>query len=237
MEKLIVRVLTKLREKNSRVRLPWVTLFLLGLLSLFAWLPEGSQATLQYDRTAIASGEYWRIFTGHFVHWTNTHYYWDCIVFLIAGAFLETIRRFLFLLVGAVSISMISAGLFFFQPHLDYYRGISGVDMALVIAVCLMSASFCRLKRRKGLASMWYVVLGFCFLKPILETYFSASVFSVNLGTGVSVSAAAHLLGALAGVLATLSFWQVEHFCQRSNHSCRRLWAISTFYNSEYPSN
>ena len=52
-------------------RVPLWTLALVGSGLLIYSMP-GWTAHLVYDRTAILSGEVWRLITGNFVHWSTS---------------------------------------------------------------------------------------------------------------------------------------------------------------------
>ncbi len=72
---------------------------------LFSFNDAGS--SLQYDRTAIASGELWRIITGHWVHWSFDHFLWCVITFVTLGAICERQSRAGFILSVTLSATII----------------------------------------------------------------------------------------------------------------------------------
>src|SRR4051794_2008646 len=68
-------------------RLPLVTLlFTGGVLAVrnFADL-------LGYERVKVGQGEWYRLLTGHFVHWSGEHLVWDVAVFALLGILSERI--------------------------------------------------------------------------------------------------------------------------------------------------
>jgi len=95
-----------------------------------AWRP-----VLLYDRAAIGRGEWWRVWTGHLVHFGWPHFVADTGLFVILGFMLgaRPARRYalvLFLLPAAIS-----AAVYFFAPSLTRYGGLSAVDLALLLFV------------------------------------------------------------------------------------------------------
>jgi rhomboid family GlyGly-CTERM serine protease len=105
---------------------PWAAgLFLLFII--LAWLP-GAEDALSYQRQAIASGQYWRAFTGHFVHLNLAHALMNGVGTLMLAVFLrqELPLRYWWtvLLIAPFGISL---GLWFKQPELLGYAGFSGV--------------------------------------------------------------------------------------------------------------
>ena len=152
---------------------------------------------LQYERTAVDSGAYWRLLSGQFVHWTPRMATIDLLVLLITGSWLETIsRRLVLWTVG--SAALLVGVTVHAWTDLSTYRGISGIASGLYVAVALVVAAdrsprWLRLVALSGL-------IGFV-AKTVYEVATGVTLFSGRLPDGVSVAPAAHLAGALAGIL------------------------------------
>ena len=104
---------------------------LVANLGLFHWSTERSQQlikSLQYDRSAILTGEVWRLVTGNMVHWSSEHFALDVGVFLVVGCLYEPIIRRAYPWLMLATASTVGVVLFLFQPELATYRGLSGVD-------------------------------------------------------------------------------------------------------------
>ena len=54
--------------------------------AVIASLVPGVAEALQYDRQAVAQGAWWRIVSGHFVHWSGEHLFWDVLALGLLGA-------------------------------------------------------------------------------------------------------------------------------------------------------
>ena len=119
-----------------KTRFPVWTLAICAGTALVYSLPPLA-AILIYDRTAIADGELWRLVTGNLVHYSAVHLGYDLLAFLVAGIIIETngYRHYpLLCLTAAAGIGMV---LYWGEPAMFYYAGLSGVATAAVVYLCL----------------------------------------------------------------------------------------------------
>lgn len=122
------------------IRLPFWTLAICagsGLVFLSPFL----ESVLIYDRGAIAHGELWRLATGNLVHYSAAHLGYDLLALLVAGTMIETsgYRHYPILcLAAAVFIGMV---LYWAEPAMSYYAGLSGVATAAIVYLCLHGLS------------------------------------------------------------------------------------------------
>ncbi|MEZ5364032.1 MAG: rhombosortase [Bryobacterales bacterium] len=100
-------------------------------MAVLAGAIPGAAALLEYDRTAVAGGEWWRLLTGHLTHLSGKHLLWDGLTFAVLAGLCERRGQGRMAVALGVSAVAISAGLWVFQPELAVYRGLSGLDMAL----------------------------------------------------------------------------------------------------------
>ncbi|HEX3729437.1 MAG TPA: rhomboid family intramembrane serine protease [Opitutaceae bacterium] len=82
------------RKILARDQLPWVFLAV-GAAAAVIQLHPAWRGGLIYDRSAVARGEWWRIWTGHLVHFGWPHFVADTGLFLILGRLLERPYPFL----------------------------------------------------------------------------------------------------------------------------------------------
>jgi rhomboid family GlyGly-CTERM serine protease len=100
----------------------------LALLFLLLALWPSSLDLFQYQRTGISQGEFWRVFTGHFVHLNFSHALLNSIgLLLLARVMGEEISRRDWWMVTLLAPFVISLGLWLKQPTLIGYAGFSGV--------------------------------------------------------------------------------------------------------------
>lgn len=179
---------------------PWASL-LLALSAVLLYLTPDLTAWATFDRTAIAAGQLWRVITGHWTHWSGEHLGWDLLVFAVAGASLELRgRRSAFLTCTVVSALLISAGVWVLQPEMVEYRGLSGIDCALVtlVAVDLLRQSL--RDRRWGLSLALTGLLAGYLGKVVFELATGQTLF-VDSEQGLFVPVPlAHVLGGAVGI-------------------------------------
>jgi rhomboid family GlyGly-CTERM serine protease len=177
-----------------RRRLPLATLLMVGSAVVVALFPRWS-AWLIYDRSAILSGQLWRMFTGHWVHFSTRHLVWDLIPLGLAGWILEARRSPCFGWFCFLSPWAISAALLVLEPQMRFCGGLSGLATA---AIALLAVG--------GLldAPPWRWV---CV--AVLLGLFGKTIFELVAGHGlwvnfndpsVAVSATSHLAGAATAV-------------------------------------
>lgn len=188
------------RTANPSVRNgPWLTL-LLAVLLLAAATPDALQA-FAYERAALARGEWWRIYTGHFVHFGPGHLVWNLLVLLIAGGWLERLTpgpARVYLLTAPLAVGL---GLHVFRPALAVYAGYSGVAAGLFALLALT------LGLRAGSHRLLGTLLLVLLLAKTLYEFGGQGALFVNFnGLGVRVEPAAHLIGLVwAGCVAAAS--------------------------------
>lgn len=179
-------------------RFPWLTLSLLAVAAALAALPA---TLLEYDRAAVAGGEVWRLATGQLVHWTLRMALFDLGAILLLGVLLEVgeERRGLALALG-IALPLCAFVVHGIQPHLDRYRGSSGLASAVFGLVVMLGAA------EKGWLPRLLMLAAFAglVLKLSFETRTSGLMFGGALPAGVAAAPIVHLAGFAAGVAAFL---------------------------------
>lgn len=102
---------------------------------------------LEYNRTLIGQGQVWRVITGHVVHWTPSHWFWDVATFLVLGIVCARNSPARFAAALGASAAAISAFLWCCRPQIEVYRGLSGVDTTLFT---MLAVGLWRDARRDG---------------------------------------------------------------------------------------
>lgn len=123
---------------NPLTAAPLPTALGLGALFLLLALLPGAADLLCYQRDAIAGGEWWRVFTGHFVHLNLSHALMNAVGTVLLALVLrdELPARGWWMLV-LVAPFAISLGLWWKQPGLISYVGFSGVLHGLLYCAVL----------------------------------------------------------------------------------------------------
>ncbi|HEX5314858.1 MAG TPA: rhombosortase [Gammaproteobacteria bacterium] len=148
---------------------------------------------LRYQREAIAAGQWWRLFTGNFVHVGWTHLWLDLVglllLWILVGARLSGWRWLFATIAGGWAIGL---GLWWAWPAVDWYVGISGIAHTYWAAGALLL-----LARRE-----WegWVLLALLGGKLAWEQASGTGLPTSDLLLHAPILTAAHLIGAIAGV-------------------------------------
>lgn len=172
-------------------------LIVTALLVAAMLLPTAQQDQLEYLRSGLAEGEVWRLISGHLVHLGWSHLLMNLLGFwLIQQLFIGRELSTPACLGGLLLLSLcVSAGLWWFNPEIAWYRGLSGVLHGLIIWALLRD--FQRQPVSNGL------LLVLVILKLAWEQFSGPVPGSESIAKG-RVIVAAHLYGGLAGVLLWL---------------------------------
>lgn len=174
---------------------PWATV-VVAVAALLTFGYARLSEVLIYQRPLIFSGQLWRTWTGHIVHFGPSHLAWDLAVFLPAGCWLETLRprcaRWLYLFCPIV----ISAVLLVFDPTLERYAGLSGLAMGTLVLLAIVQVT-----NKQESPWLWLGVLLLATAKIGLELRQGAPLL-VGDFTNIRNVPLAHLSGAGCGVLA-----------------------------------
>ena len=99
---------------------------IIGIVSRVAGY--SSDGALVWQRDALAAGEWWRLFSAHAVHLSSTHLLLNLLGLLLLSELLcdelSAAEWSSLLLMCALGISLL---LWFLQPQLQWYAGLSGV--------------------------------------------------------------------------------------------------------------
>jgi len=179
---------------------------LLGASSLFVltvivvqWLQL--KPYLQFDRSLIEQGEFWRILTGNLIHY-NFEHLWMNLAGLALGMYLLAFRYSLiywFIMVIFCSIA-VGVGLYFFDTNMRYYVGLSGALHGILVAGAITEYFYNK--------TTSVLLLLFIVCKLAYEQFIGP--LSVPLSSGTSVAVNAHLYGAISGVLIGAVLFKVQ---------------------------
>ena len=191
--------------------LPWFTLLLAGAVVATYALLGPAPESLIFDRSAISSGELWRVLSGHLVHADREHLIWNMVPFLMLGTLLERELGLsagdhaLLLALGAV---VITAGVWWALPGLDRYCGLSGV---LNTQLFVFLAIAWRRQRNPVLIAVGIGVVA----KVWVEVSLGGGLLSVGAWPSVPI---AHAFGLISGV-GYFAWFELRHRC-RVKFSC-----------------
>lgn len=168
------------------------TAIVLTIIAIAAVLLPGDLLELQ------RGGEPWRIVTCHFTHWTHEQLAWDGLAFSALGIACARRHRAAFHAILLTSVIVIPIAVLLFAPHLQSYRGLSGIASALFAFLLVEN-------RRPRLPHLRIAVAMIFFAKLAFEFTTGAAIFVQDLGPGVVSVPVAHLTGACIGLIAAAS--------------------------------
>lgn len=180
-----------------KIRLPWLTLTVAAAAIAVHLLPC-TAGWLQYDRAALGRGELWRLLTAHLVHFDGNHLVWDLSVLLAFGGVCERASRRRCAAALGFAAAAITVTLWLWQPQFELYRGLSGLDCALV---GLLAGALLRHSHRIAVTSGVIVLCAFA-AKCAYELTTAQTVFAS--GDGYVPVPLAHLIGLATGVVTSL---------------------------------
>lgn len=156
---------------------------------------------LRYERVSVASGEWWRLWSGHLVHLSFAH--WLMNMAGLAGLwwlYAPLLARREWLIVALASAGAISIALYAASPAVGWYVGLSGVLHALWAAAAL---AMWRHSRLESVASL-------TLLAGKLALEYVVGPLSAGGEGALPVVTVAHRYGALAGagVALALRVWR-----------------------------
>jgi len=172
----------------------------IAVVALVLVLHPGASTALQFDRSLIAAGEVWRLATCHLVHWNLEHFQWDFAMFVLLGTVCEwrSRRQFVLCLLGA-SIA-VTATVWLGLPHIETYRGLSGLDTALfaMLAVDLLVDAW--RQRQPTTMLVTGALLAALATKTLYEAVTGQTMFVDAPDAGFVPVVFDHLAGAAVGV-------------------------------------
>lgn len=175
----------------------------LALAAVLVHVAPGLPHALEYQREAIARGEIWRWLTGHWTHGSLCHLFWDAAVLFGLGSACERRNRSRTILCVLGSAFAISLAIWIFLPDLRSYRGLSGVDSALLALLSVgifLEKLAAREWRWVGLGSAVFAAFA---AKTAFEAWTGAMLFAGG-SAGLAVVPLAHAVGATVGAMGAV---------------------------------
>jgi rhomboid family GlyGly-CTERM serine protease len=179
-------------------RMDILTFLLAVLLALAGLFQTVTEPLLQFDRDAIAQGEWWRLISSQFIHYGVYHLLMNAAALVIINAALwrdAAIKFYLATLFACLAGTGI--GLWFFDPGLFFYAGLSGTLHGLIIAGLLFTLRQTPAINAVALLAIWGKVI-----------YEHTPWFDPQHALlPVPVAVDAHLWGAVSGIIVGLILW------------------------------
>lgn len=163
------------------------------LIIIIAQLPV-LHDILAWDRTAILSGQWWRIITGNLTHSNYMHMIMN-LAGLIVLVFLHHSYYKGAHVLFMIWVMMLAIGIVMFFTPFSWYVGLSGVLYGLLVWGAIKDIQ-CKVP-------LGWLLLIAVFGKLIFDTYYQDNALTVRI-IEVSLAYQAHWTGALVGLLFAL---------------------------------
>lgn len=180
---------------QNRITVQWThALWLFLFVITFSLQSAGLVSAFRFDRGLIDQGHYWLLLSGHLVHLNWSHWGLNMAGLLIVAVFFSVYGRLLeWLFVLVFSAVVTGLGLYWFNPELIRYVGLSGVLHGLFIYGAVREVRY-------------YPFSGYMLLLLLVGKLFWEYMNGPLPGsaemTSGHVVVAAHLYGAIGGFAA-----------------------------------
>lgn len=170
------------------------SILLSGLIILL--FGDEARVLLRYDRAGIAQGEWWRLLSAHVAHLGISHGLMNLLALaILAGLFGDLLSGRAWLAGTLVSAAAISMGLWWLEPQVGWYVGLSGVLHGLIV---LGAIAMWLNGERLGLGLLVGVAAKLGWEQLVGPLPFTAAA------AGGPVLVASHLYGAGGGLLVAV---------------------------------
>lgn len=170
-----------------------VPLFLAVVSIVLALIGEAATMALRYEPEL---SEFWRLLTGNLIHLGWSHLVLNVLgLALIWGLFWNTFTTSTWTLISLLSALTVGAGLFWLNPEISWYVGLSGLLHGLFVAGAL--GGIRRGDRREAI--LLIAIIG----KLLWEQAYGAMPGTSEMAGG-PVIVDAHLYGAIGGAIGAL---------------------------------
>jgi rhomboid family GlyGly-CTERM serine protease len=175
---------------------------------------EHAAGALQCDRAAIMAGQWYRLVTAHWTHWSGDHLLWDVLTFALLGYVCEKRNAAKFLATVFASAIVVSLANLALLPTMQTYRGFSGIDSALFALLAVSVARESLTPRRWRVATVALSFLAAFVAKVAIEMFTGQTIFVDSAASGFSPVPMAHVVGAtVGGVIALVPKWPGSNTC------------------------
>lgn len=163
------------------------------LLALQAFTPAATASLLEFDRTAIRSGELWRLLTAHWIHVDFAHALQNAVALAGLLLFAQSPRQLLRVLL--IATPLLGLALWWLVPGLQALRGASGLLFVGLVWLLVLPH-----QGRWEIRAAWRNALWLVLACKLLADAFSLVGLLPRAGdTAWVVAGEAHLLGAFIG--------------------------------------
>ncbi len=174
-------------------------IFAIGAIAALVAASSRLHDALLLSPAAISGAEVWRLWTGHWVHFSSTHLAWDVGALLLVSSQLNRASRQSLWLLVACGAPAMSLALLELRPEMAAFGGLSGIATGAVTLWAI------ELLRRQGSARVVGIMVSGLLVAKLGWDWVSTTPLVVALSdTGIRSEPLAHLLGIVAACAITV---------------------------------
>ena len=181
-------------------------LFLAVFASISASMQVFSQNFIYWKPHLLQ--EFWRLWTGHWVHVGWIHYFLNLFAFICLPFIFPRVKTWHFWALLLVFPPFISLGFYYFLADIEAYAGLSGVLHGAYVSIAIVHLFHGRDRGFSGL------VLFLIFAKLIWENTVGNTGTAELIGSAVLVEA--HLLGVICGIVMAVLYLVLSRYWENS---------------------
>jgi len=168
------------------------------VLSAFAQLSLISGVDwMQFARSDISSGQWWRLITGNFVHLTWRHFAMNAVALMaIYALYPSRLKNTGLSVVFLICCLFVTFGIWIFSPEIQWYVGLSGALHGLLISLIILDY----------MASKHFlnIVLMFMIIAKLVWEGMMGPLPGSELAAGGPVVSQAHAYGVVGGIVISI---------------------------------
>lgn len=178
----------------------WVTLLVLTSILLLTMIPESLHQLLELRHQEVAQGQWWRVYSCHFIHLSFNHMLLNFAGYaIVTFSFRDEISPSRELLMLFIACTAVGLGIHYLNPDMYSYVGLSGAIYGVLIAFVIIGF------HQTPLIAGGF--LGFIALKFVYEAIIGGADPNTEAFIGGKVASDSHLYGALSGLIPGLLFF------------------------------
>ena len=172
-----------------------LTLMVMLITIIIYYLPGGFDLFV-LDRMLVQQGEWWRLVSGHFTHYSFEHFFLNLLLFVPVSFVIERQKKFEYYLLIPILIIALDSYQWIFMKEMIRYAGLSGILTGIAGYLFLVE-----INKTVAVKIQWYILLFLLVLKILYEFYSHESVFIEGQQQVFSVVPEVHAMSLVTAII------------------------------------
>jgi rhomboid family GlyGly-CTERM serine protease len=184
---------------------PWIAFpltLVVAIAAIAAYLIPALTSLLSIDLANLQGIQLYQLLGCHLLHWSAEHLFWDLAMFCILGGCCERWWPKQYYITVAISALMIPLLIMVFQPNINSYRGLSGIDTA-IFSLMATNVCFASLRRSDWSQAVLFGTLLISLAGKVAYEFVTGDLLFVSQLNFIPLPLA-HLIGGIIGAFASL---------------------------------